>query len=67
MPRLLIATTVNVYVVPFARPVTTSVVAVELNRTGVWATWPTHGVTTYPVTGYVAAIALIGGCHDTVA
>jgi hypothetical protein len=45
------ANTVNVYAAPFARPDITSVVAVELNRTGVRAVWPTHGVTTYAVTG----------------
>ena len=46
LPRLLMAATVNVYVVPFVRPVTISVVAVELNGTGDWAIWPTQGVTT---------------------
>jgi hypothetical protein len=45
-PRALMATTVNVYVVPFVSPVTTCVVAVELNTTGVCRTKPIHGVTT---------------------
>jgi hypothetical protein len=64
LPLALIASTVNVYVVPLVRPVTVCVVAVELNRTGVWAVCPTHGVTTYAVIGTRPPS---GACHDTVA
>src|SRR5262245_29987885 len=45
-PSALTATTVNVYVVPLASPVTVCVVAVELNRIDSCATVPIHGVTT---------------------
>ena len=51
LPSTLMATTVNVYVAPLDSPVTAWVVAVELNRIGVWRTWPIHGVTTYATIG----------------
>jgi hypothetical protein len=59
----LIAATVNVYDVPFARPVTVNDVAADPVTTGACATPPTYGVTTYP------EIALppfdTGADHDT--
>jgi hypothetical protein len=61
---MLIAATVNVYVVPFVSPVTVSVVAFELNRIDGFETCPTHGVTTYAAIGAGSAS---GACHDTVA
>jgi hypothetical protein len=45
LPNVLNALTVNVYVVPFVKPVTSPVVAVELNVTRVRATCPAHAVT----------------------
>ena len=47
VPTVLVAVTVNVYVVPSARPLTSAVVAGGLPDTmvGAWATAPTNGVT----------------------
>ena len=45
-PRLLMAATRNVYVVPLVRPTTVWVVAVELNVWAGFATAPTYGVIT---------------------
>ena len=45
VPTALIAATVNVYAVPFVRPVTVKVVVVEPVRIGVWAVPPIDGVT----------------------
>jgi hypothetical protein len=51
VPPLLIAATVNVYAVPFVRPVTVALVAggEPVTVVGVWAVEPTYGVTVYPV------------------
>ena len=50
VPMALVATTVNVYVVPLVRPAMVCVVAVEANTAGAWAAPAMEGVTTYPVT-----------------
>ncbi len=52
-PTAFAAVTVNVYVVPFVRPVTTVEVAggVPVTVVGVCATAPTNGVTAYEVIG----------------
>jgi hypothetical protein len=44
VPTAFVAATVNVYVVPFWRPVTVKPVAVLPVLTGVWALEPTYGV-----------------------
>src|SRR5436853_231278 len=65
VPRALIDATLNVYVVPCARPLMICLVTVELNVLGACATDPTNGVTTYPVTAEPFVFA--GAVHDTVA
>jgi hypothetical protein len=45
VPTALIAATVNVYAVPFDKPVTVKLVAAEPVATGVCAVPPTYGVT----------------------
>jgi hypothetical protein len=65
VPIELNACTENRYVVPSANPVTVSVVAVEKNVEGLWATPPTHGVTTYPTRALPPSKP--GAVHDTVA
>jgi hypothetical protein len=65
VPATFTAATVNVYGVPFVSPVTVSVVAVELNGTGVCATPLMYGVTTYDVTADPPFD--VGAVHVTVA
>jgi hypothetical protein len=60
-PTPFVATTVNVYPVPFVKPDTVTDVADAPADTGVWATEPTNGVTVYPDT----APPDTGATHDT--
>ena len=46
VPSALWAATLNVYVLPFFSPATTSLVLLEWNDTVVWALAPMYGVTT---------------------
>jgi hypothetical protein len=64
VPLAFLAVTVNVYVVPFARPVTVCEVAVELNVRADCAVDPTYGVTTKAV---IADPLFAGAVHDTTA
>jgi hypothetical protein len=51
VPPPFVAATVNVYAVPFVRPVTLALVAggEPVTVVGVWAVEPTYGVIVYPV------------------
>src|SRR4051794_24818034 len=51
VPKAFLAATLNVYVVPFVRPVMVAVVAAVLRTRCAWAAVPMNGVTMYPVTG----------------
>ena len=64
VPTTFLAATLNVYVVPFVKPVMVWVVAVELNVTGGCGVVPTKGVITYPVIGEPFDD---GAVHDIVA
>jgi hypothetical protein len=55
----------NVYAVPFVKPVTTCDVTSEPTNNPSCAVLPTNGITTNPDTGFPPS--LVGATHDTVA